>query len=452
MARQEHAVREGARFRVAVEGWASDGSGVARVDGMAVFVKGGIPGEVCVIEIEHVGHRAAWAHVAELSCPSSRRQTPDCPHSAACGGCQLRNMEYEAELAFKRQRVRDALTRIGGLDIPVPPVLPAREISGYRNKAVFPVAPGPRVGFFQERSHQVTDVSDCALQTPAANSLAAALRQWMKDFSVPAYNETDGSGLVRHLFVRSNAAGDCVAAVVVNGAALPAEDTLVDALRAAAPSLVGVVLNQNTRRTNVVLGDQSRTLWGTAVLVDRLRGRDFQISLPAFYQVNHPQTEILYALVESFAAFTGEERLLDLYCGTGTIGLSMAHRCKSLLGVEVVPSAVADAEENARRNGIRNAEFLCGDAGKAAKRLAARGERADVAVVDPPRKGLSPDVVDSLLQIAPRRLIYVSCDPATLARDLKLLRGVYRVQAVQPLDLFPRTSHIETVCALSRIK
>lgn len=443
-------VKEGERHTVTVENWASDGGGVARIDGLAVFVKGGIVGETCAVEIEHVGHSAAWAHITELLSPAPGRIVPDCPHFGTCGGCQLRHMTYETELAFKRQKVSDALRRIGGLDAEVPPVLGAADRSHYRNKAQFPVGPGPRVGFYRERSHRVVDVDDCALQSPAASALATALRRWIKEHNIPPYDEKSRKGLVRHLFVRSNANRDCLAAVVVNGKTLPFEAELVEAFRAAVPSLVGVVLNENRRDTNVILGDGWRTLWGASTLPDTLRGVTFRLSVPAFYQVNHAQTEVLYALAEEFAALTGTERLLDLYCGTGTIGLTMANKCKSLLGAEIVPAAIADAKENAARNGVTNARFVCADAAEVAAELARAGEAIDVAIVDPPRKGLSPQVVESLLKIAPSRIVYVSCDPATLARDLKLLSAAYELKQVQPVDLFPRTFHVETVLKLER--
>lgn len=443
-------VKEGERHTVTVENWASDGGGVARIDGMAVFVKGGIVGEACVIEVEHVGHRAAWAHIARLLEPSPGRVVPDCPHFGTCGGCQLRHMDYETELAFKRQKVADALKRIGGLDVDVPPVLGAAEISQYRNKAQFPVGPGPKVGFFRERSHTVVDVDDCTLQSPAANALAAALRRWMQEYHVPAYDERARKGLIRHLFVRSSAAGESLAAVIINGSSLPHEAELVEALRAAAPPLVGIVLNENRRDTNVIFGGGWRTLWGADTLQDALRGVTFRLSVPAFYQVNHAQTEILYALAEEFAALTGKEALLDLYCGTGTIGLTMASKCRSLLGAEIVPQAVEDAAANAAANGITNARFVCADAAAVAAELARTSEAIDVAMVDPPRKGLAPEVVENLLTIAPKRIVYVSCDPATLARDLKLLAPAYEVKRVQAVDLFPRTFHVETVVKLER--
>lgn len=446
-------VKEGNRYTATVENWASDGGGVARVGGMAVFVKGGIVGERCVIEIEHVGHRAAWAHIVELLEPSPARIEPSCSHYGACGGCQLQHMDYAAELDFKRQRVADALQRIGGLDMDVPPVLGAADTASYRNKAQFPVGPGPRVGFYRERSHRVVDVDGCALQSPAANALANALRTWMKEYNIPAYDEKSRKGLVRHLFVRANAAGECLAAVVVNGSALPHEGALVEAFRAAAPGLIGIVLNENCRDTNVILGNGWRTLWGMSTLLNSLRGVTFRLSVPAFYQVNHAQTEVLYALVEEFAALTGTEALLDLYCGTGTIGLTMARKCKRLLGAEIVPQAVEDARENAARNGVQNARFVCADASAVAAELAKTGEMIDVAIVDPPRKGLSPQVVESLLQISPARIVYVSCDPATLARDVNRFSQLgYRLQKAAAVDLFPRTPHVETVCLLTKLK
>lgn len=444
-------VREGGRYPVTVEGWASDGSGVARVGGLAVFVKGGIVGEGCVIEVEHLGHNAAWAHITELSEPSPARIAPVCPHYGGCGGCQLRHMTYDMELEFKRQKVSDALTRIGGLSVDLPPVLGAAETEGYRNKAQFPVGPGPKIGFYRARSHQVVDVAHCALQSPSANALANALRTWMKEYNVPAYDENSRTGLIRHLFVRSNARGESLAAVVVNGGKLPHEDKLTAALREAEPALVGVILNENRRSTNVILGNGWRTLWGQNYLLDDLRGVTFQLSVPAFYQVNHAQTEVLYGLVADFAGLSGQERVLDLYCGTGTIGLTLAKGCKTLLGAEIVPQAVADAAENARRGGVSNARFICADAAQVARELSETGEKIDVAVVDPPRKGLAPEVVGSLLEIAPRRLVYVSCDPATLARDLKQLTQRYTPTRLQSVDLFPRTHHVETVCLLERL-
>lgn len=442
-------VQEGAQYTVTTGGYASDGTAVARVDGLAVFVKGALRGETCRVEIEHVGHRAAWAKVLEVTSPSPHRVTPDCPYFSLCGGCQTRHMDYEEELFFKKTKVEDALRRIGGLDLPVSAIYGGAP-DGYRNKVQFPVGPGAKVGFYRPRSHEVVDVDACALQPEWANSLRRALKDWMVKYHVPAYDEKTRKGLVRHLFVRGNAQGECIAAVVVSGQSLPYEEELVEALRAAAPTLRGVVLNENRRDTNVVLGPGWRTLWGEDALLDTLRGLVFRLSIPSFYQVNHHQAEVLYGLVADFAALTGTERVLDLYCGTGTIGLTLAKSAKTLLGAELVPAAIEDARENARRNGVENARFVCADAAQLAMELVKAGKKMDVVIVDPPRKGLAPQVVESLRAIAPGKLVYVSCDCATLARDLKLLSADYTPKTAACVDMFPRTHHVETVVLLER--
>ncbi len=443
-------VAEGRSYTVVPEGWSSEGDGVAHIEGMAVFVKGAIPGEKCVITVEHVGHRAAWARLETLLEKAPGRISPDCPYYALCGGCQLRHMDYQTELAFKADKVKSALGHIGGLEVGRVPIHGAEDAARYRNKAQFPVGPGPRVGFYQKGTHQVTDVGDCLLQSEAVGRLGRALKGWMEGYHVPAYDERTRKGLVRHLYLRENAQGESLAAVVVNGEEIPYYIELVEALREAAPGLRGVLLNVNTRDTNVVLGPQSRLLWGQDYLEDTLCGLTFRLSAGAFFQVNRAQTEVLYGLVGQFAALTGSERVVDLYCGAGTIGLTLAKGAKEVIGVEVFPQAVEDARENAARNGIPNAEFIAADAAQAAQKFAREGWRPDVIVVDPPRKGLAPQVVDAILEMSPQKLIYVSCDPATLARDVKGLVQGYHLERVEAVDLFPRTYHVETVCLLTK--
>lgn len=440
-------VEEGARYPAQIENWASDGSGVARIEGMAVFVKGGIVGERCVVEIEHVGHRAAWGHIARLLEASPARITPDCPYFGVCGGCGLRHMDYPTELAFKADKITQALSRIGGLPVGDLTVHGDKQPRGYRNKVQFPVGTGGEIGFYRPRSHQVVEVERCLLHDSPMDGARQAVKDWMAEFSVPPYDETRHAGLVRHLYLRSNAQGGMLCVLVVNGKSAPHEKELVERL-SSLPGVEGVLLNVNTRRTNVVLGPENRLLWGKDYLEDSLCGVTFRLSPHSFYQVNHDQAQRLYARVGELAGLTGSETVLDLYCGTGTIGLTLAGRCKRLLGAEIVPAAIADAEENARRNGIENARFVCADAAEIAAQLAETGEKIDVAIVDPPRKGLSPQVVESLLQIAPERLVYVSCDPATLARDLKWLCEQYRLVSAEGFDLFPRTEHVETICLL----
>lgn len=435
-----------------MEGYGSAGEGVARLDGQAVFVKGALAGELCQVQLLKVGKSAAWGRVAQVVEASPGRQAPDCPQYPKCGGCQLRHMTYAEELAFKRQKVQDALRRIGGWDGEVTVIHGARDPFRYRNKIQFPVAEGPRVGFFRARSHDVIDAPDCLLQPLPATRLRQAFRDWMAEHHIPAYDEKAHQGLIRHFYVRVNRRGQSLCAVIANGTALPRQQELIDALRQAEPGLVGVVLSINQDKTNVILGKQFRLLWGQDFLEDTLCGLSFRLSVPSFYQVNRDQTEVLYGRALDLAGLTGRETVLDLYCGIGTITLNLARRAARAIGAEVVPAAIEDAKANALRNGISNAEFLCADAGEAAQALADRGLRPEVITVDPPRKGLALPVIEAIVQMAPRRLVYVSCDPATLARDVKLLtqRG-YTLQTAEAADLFPRTAHVETVVLLSKL-
>lgn len=435
-----------------IEGYGSDGEGVAHLpDGMTCFVTGALKGEICRVRLNKVGRSCAWGEVVEVTIPSPERRDPDCPHFAACGGCSLRHMSYEEELAFKKQKVQDALKRIGGVDVAVSAIFGAKNTLRYRNKAQFPVAPGPVIGFYQKRTHAVTDVEDCLLQPLAAARLRGAVKGWMEQYSVPAYDERAHQGLVRHVYVRTNAAGASLCCLMVNGKTLPYEKELVIALRMAEPDLAGVVLGVNERKTNVILGDSYRTLWGQDHLEETLCGLRFRLSVPSFFQVNREQTEVLYGKALELAALTGTETVLDLYCGIGTISLALAKAARRVIGAEVVPEAIEDAKANAARNGIANAEFFCGDAEKIAARLAAEGLKSDVITVDPPRKGLAPGVVDAIVRMFPKRVVYVSCDPATLARDIKrFTEQGYRPQTALAVDLFPRTSHVETVVLLSK--
>ena len=438
-------------YPLRIESYGSGGEGVARLEGQAVFVRGALVGELCRVQLLKVGKSAAWGRVEAVLEPSPRRQDPDCPLYPRCGGCQLRHMTYEEELAFKRQRVEDALRRIGGWEGRVEVIHGAKDPERYRNKVQFPVAEGPKVGFYRARSHEVIDAPDCLLQPLQATRLRGAFREWMAAHGVPAYDERTHRGLIRHLFVRTNRAGESLCAVVANGRDLPRKKALIAGLRAAEPGLAGLVLSINTEKTNVILGKEHRLLWGRDVLEDTLRGLDFRLSVPSFYQVNRAQTEVLYGLALDFAGLTGTETVLDLYCGIGTITLVMAGKARRVIGAEVVPEAIEDARENAARNGITNAEFHWADAGQAARMLAERGERPEVISVDPPRKGLSPEVIRAILEMGPARLVYVSCDPATLARDVKLLtEGGYRLERAEAVDLFPRTAHTECVVKLTR--
>ena len=443
--------REGQLCRLVIDGYASDGAGVARLDGMVVFVQGGIRGEACDVRLTHVGRSALWGRVEEVVNPSPARIFPRCLHYTQCGGCQFRHMNYAEELEAKRIRVEDALRRLGGAEIHVSAILGAEQVDRYRNKAQFPVAKGPRIGFYRPRSHDVIDVDDCLLQGEAAARLRGAVKEWMAEYSIPAYNERTFTGLVRHVYVRTNRAGRSLCCLLVNGRGVPREAELVRALRRAEPNLAGVVLGVNEKHNNVILGDSYRTLWGEDFLSDTLCGLTFRLSVPSFYQVNPAQTEVLYGKALEFAGLTGAETVLDLYCGIGTISLVMARKAGMVWGGEVVPQAVDDAIANAQRNHIENARFLCADAGEAARYLEGEGVRPDVVCVDPPRKGLAEDVVDTIADMGPQRVVYVSCDPGTLGRDVKRFAGRdYTLKKAVAVDMFPRTAHVETVVLLSR--
>ena len=438
-----------------ITGYTAEGMGVARLeDGRVVFVPNTIRGERWQVQLLKVNKNVAWGRAVKPISESPCRVPSDCPHSGPCGGCQFRHMSYEEELRAKRQRVEDALRRVGGVDITVDAIHGAADTHRYRNKVQFPVAQGKNgvhVGLFRARSHDVIDVPDCLLQNQVANELGRALKDWMERGHISAYDETAGKGLVRHLYVRTNRAGESLVCLVINGKKLPDEVGLVRALRDSTPALAGVVLNANQKDTNVILGDSYRALWGRDWLEEELCGLTFRLSVPSFFQINREQTQVLYSRAVDFAGLTGNETVLDLYCGIGTISLTMAKKAGRVIGAEIVPEAIEDAKENAARNGVTNAEFFCGDAGEIAYKLAADGVRPDVICVDPPRKGLAPEVPDILASMAPERIVYVSCDPATLARDVKRLgeRG-YQVVKAEAVDLFPRTQHVESVVLLEK--
>ncbi len=439
-----------------ITGYTAEGMGVARLEGRVVFVPRVIQGERWRVRLEKVNKNVAWGRGMELLSPSPERLEPDCPLFGRCGGCQFRHMAYEEELRAKAQRVQDALTRLGGTEPILSDILGAENTLRYRNKVQFPVSQGKEglaIGYYRPRSHQVLDAADCLLQPESVTRLRAAFRGWMERQGVPAYEEGTGAGLVRHLYLRTNSRGEALACVVSNGDRLPGEGELVEALRGAEPALAGVVLNTNTRDTNVILGERYRVLWGRDWLEEELCGLGFRLSVPSFFQINRAQTQRLYQIALDFAQLTGTETVLDLYCGIGTISLALARRAGRVIGAEIVPQAVEDARENAARNGVSNVEFFCGDAGAVAAKLAEEGIRPQVICVDPPRKGLGPEAPAILAGMGPERIVYVSCDPATLARDVRSFGELgYRAVEARGVDLFPRTAHVETVVCLSKYK
>ncbi len=443
---------------ITITGMSSEGNGIGRYDGMAVF----IPGTACGDEVEalvvKVCKSYAHAKLIRIVAPSPDRIKTDCPVFLKCGGCVYRHISYEAECRLKAQRVQETIRRIGGLDPIQRPILTGPQQLGYRNKALYPVGLDRNgklaIGFYAPRSHRIVDCRHCALQPFEFSSMVEAVAQWMKLTGVSPYQQQNGKGLIRHIYLRKAfGTGQMMACLVVNGRKLPEEQLLVGLLREAGAQngLKSIVLNENTRPDNVILGNRCRTLWGQDTIEDLLCGLRFSLSPLSFYQVNREATQILYRQAAQYAQPEGA-LVLDLYCGAGTIGLTMARKAKKVIGVEVVPDAIRDAKKNAALNGIENTEFLCGDAAQAAEVLSQRDLHPDVVVLDPPRKGCSQELLNILThRFCPERIVYVSCDPATLARDLKILScSGYGVQEVTPVDMFPRTSHVETVALLSK--
>ncbi len=443
-------------YEAVITDYTTEGQAVAKIDGCVVFIPNGIYGEKCKIRIEKAQKTWAAGKIVEILEKSPHRINRACPVAKLCGGCAFQHMDYAEELRLKRQRVKDCLQRLAGENLEELAILGAPTWENYRNKAQYPVAAKngrAYAGFFKAGTHQVIENQRCCLLPAEMDLVKDTVIAYMNRHRVPAYDETAHTGLVRHIFVRKGAlSGQILVCLVINGRKLPLAHRLVTELRKI-PGFTSLVLSVNTKKGNTILGEEFITLHGPGYIEDTLCGLQFRLSARSFYQVNHHQAQRLYQAAIDQAQITGEDLVLDLYCGVGTITLTMARAARRVLGVEVIPEAVQDARDNARRNHIENAEFFCGDAGQAALALEAQGIRPDVIVVDPPRKGLSSDAIEAIARMAPRRLVYVSCDPATLARDVALLKARgYQMKNALAADLFPRCSHVETVVLLSREK
>lgn len=440
-------------YEAEIEGYSSEAMGVCRIGGRAVFVPGTLKGERWRIRILKVAANAVYARPETLLMPSPERRDPECPHYGRCGGCDCRHMSYEEELRFKLGRVNDALRRIGKQTVSVSEIVGCERIEGYRNKAIFAVSEQegrPVYGFYRPRSHQLVPVGRCLLQTELSCRTADTLCCFMGSQHIPAYDEQSGRGLVRHVFCRQSVHGrDAVACIVAAGGFGAKTGDLVAELRRNCPELTGIVLNVNKSRGNTVLAGEFYPLWGKAEVRDSLLDLWFEVSPRAFFQINPPQAEKLYRKAVSYAVETPEDLVLDLYCGAGTISLCLAREAAKVIGTEIVPEAVENARSNAAQNGISNAEFLCADAGQAAAMLAERGVMPDAVVVDPPRRGMDESAISAIASMGPGRVVYVSCDPATLARDvLRFQAQGYALEQAAAVDMFPRTAHVEVVCQL----
>ena len=443
-----------------IERLSSDGSGVAHsADGEAVFVPGTAPGDEARVRIVKDCGRYAFGILDELLTPSPDRIPVDCPVAGPCGGCSLRHLDYAAELRAKQESVLDAFRRIGGLEVPVLDILPSPEVDRYRNKVQFPVGVdkngAPCIGFYAGRTHRIVPCPDCKLQPGVLNEIGNALCAFFAQQGIRPYDEQSGKGLVRHIFLRRGAhSGQIMVCLVCTRAKLPHAEQLCTALREQFPAISTILLNVNAKNTNVILGGENHILYGPGYIEDTLCGVPVRLGPLSFYQVNTLAAERLYGVAAQYAQLTPDDALLDLYCGMGTIGLSMADQCRELIGVEIVPEAIESAKANAARMGkavAAKSRFFCADAGQAATQLAAEGLHPDIVMLDPPRKGCDEATLSAVVRMAPRRVVYVSCNPATAARDAAWLeKNGYHAEKVQPVDLFPRTKHVETVVLLSK--
>ncbi|MBR2042572.1 MAG: 23S rRNA (uracil(1939)-C(5))-methyltransferase RlmD [Oscillospiraceae bacterium] len=429
----------------------NEGSGISRYEGMVVFTPFTAPGDKAKVKIAKVGKNCIYGELDSVLVPSAERTEPDCDVFGECGGCSLRHIKYEAELREKTNWVRDHVQRIGGFDIEPLPAIGSPKTEEYRNKAIYQVGKGakgePVFGFYRKKSHEVMDCRNCRLQPKEFSDILEAVGFFVKQNRISIYDERSHSGLLRAVYIRkAEATGEIGICLVLNGEKLPGEKLLVSLLSTQFENIVSIMLNTNKERTNVVLGKKSRTIFGKDGITDVLCGVTVDISPAAFYQVNRSGAEILYKTAAEFENLSCGELLLDLYCGAGTIGLSMAKKAGKLIGVEIVPEAIENAKINAERMGVKNAEFICGDAGSAASELEKRGTAPDVIILDPPRKGCSEDTLEAVAKMAPKRVVYVSCNTATMARDFKIMQSFgYEPVKVQPVDMFPKTAHVEGV-------
>lgn len=439
-------------IQLEITAMSSEGSGIGRYEGRAVFVPMTAIGDIVKVKVLKVKQNYAFGKIEEILTPSADRVDVDCSAFSKCGGCVYRHISYDSELKIKKIKVEDAIKRIGGVD------MKATTICGgisehYRNKAQYPVSADFAVGFYAKHSHRIIPCESCMLQPEAFDEVVVVFTEWIKQKNLSVYDEETGRGLIRHLYLRyAEITNEFMVAVVINGDVLPDSEELVTLLKQTiGDKLKTVVLNINKEKTNVILGNTCKILYGDGYIFDAICGVKIRINPLSFYQVNRAMAEKLYMQAAHYADAEGKT-VLDLYCGAGAIGLSMADKAKEIIGVEIVPEAVKDAEFNAQNNKITNARFICGDAAKAADTLNREGIKPDVVVVDPPRKGCSEELLKTIARdFAPERIVYVSCDPATLARDIKILDGLgYKLREYTPFDLFPRTSHVETVAYLTR--
>lgn len=456
MAKQQLPVQKNEQYQVLVEDLTHDGAGVAKVDGYPLFIQNTLPGEVASVVVTKANKTYGFAQLLQIIKESNERIEPACIHYGKCGGCQLQHMSYSAQLRAKQKQVKDAITRIGGLeDVIVHPTIGMDDPWRYRNKSQIPV--GERngklvAGFYQKRSHHINDIDRCLIQHEVNDDVVNTVKKIAQSFGIRAYDEEKHRGTLRHIIARhGKKTDDLMVVLVTNGKQLPNKKKIVEAIKEELPNVKSIVQNINMKRTNVILGDETIVLWGDEYIYDYIGDIQFAISARSFYQVNPEQTKVLYDKTLEYANLTGKETVIDAYCGIGTISLFLAKRAKQVYGVEIVPDAIEDAKRNAKLNDIKNVEFAVGKAESVMPAWYEEGIRPDVIVVDPPRKGCDETLLETMIAMKPKRIIYVSCNPATLARDLRILAdGSYKVEEVQPVDMFPQTTHVECCVSLEK--
>ena len=423
--------------------------GIAHLDGMTLFVLGALPGEKVTARVQKVEKKYAFLKTLDVLSPHPQRTQPPCPYYEKCGGCATQHMDYALSLEMKREKVQDALERIGGLRLPVPLPLGMETPYHYRNKTALPVGEKDgqlQMGFYAPRSHRIVDIERCLIAKDESNIVLEVVRSWMEKFRIAPYNEVTHRGLVRHVMSRVSKKGDVMAVLIATAPSLPHSRELIAMLRARIPSLKSVYLNVNRRSDNVILGLENHLLFGEERMQDTLLGLSFSVSPLSFFQVNPVQTEVLYKTALDFADLQGHETVADLYCGAGTISLLLAKKARQVIGIEIVPPAIEDAKENARANGIENVSFHAAAAEELLPKLVQQGLKMDVVMVDPPRKGCEEKVLEAICQCAPEKVVYISCDVATQARDAKYLTAHgYQAVKCQSVDMFCLTGHVENV-------
>ena len=453
--KNEIPVQKGKKYEIEINSLGSSAEGVGRFKDFTVFVPYTLPGEKAEVLIEEVKKSYAKGRALQILRKSADRIEPKCAIYDRCGGCQLQHLNYEAQLRIKRQQVIDAVTRIGKQpDVPVHATLGAEAPWNYRNKMQFPVGRSKGktiIGCFAQGSHDIIDTENCYIQKEFNNDIVNAMREIVDKLGIPVYNEDRHTGILRHVIGRVGKNGECMVVLVTAVKDLQRSKDIVRMLRERLPKLVSVQQNVQTYRNNVIMGRDTKLLWGKPTILDSLGSLTFHISPRSFFQVNTDQAEVLYGKALEYANLTGRETVIDAYCGTGTITLFLAQKARRVYGIEIVKPAILDAEKNARDNHVKNAEFIVGDATVVMPRLYKQGIRADVVVVDPPRAGCTPTVLETFANMKPKRIVYVSCNPASLARDIAILDGLgYHAREVQPVDMFPNTSHVESIALLQR--